>query len=348
MRQSFSHGRTKAVVVEKVKRRTVGAEPAAKVEAPVSVPKTVQKSKTAATTPSGRASRAKAPETGAPAAGAGAAQAGVVLRTLTEEERDARARALVDAREREVEDRKRAEIEAKDRAERDAKEKAERDAAAARKAEEESRRSHDAEAKRKAEDTAAKRLGTPPGEPVTDIAPSEAVAKAPDAGKSATMKAPAAAKARADMESDEGDAKRIIRRPGMPTKVVQAPRGAPRGGVPKQRGRLTVSSATSGEEERTRSVASFRRRMQRLKGGGAEPKEKLLREVILPETITIQELANRMSERAVDVIRLLMKQGVMHKITDVIDADTAQLIAEELGHTVKRVAESTLKKACSI
>ncbi|MFY9626923.1 MAG: translation initiation factor IF-2, partial [Methylocystis sp.] len=66
--------------------------------------------------------------------------------------------------------------------------------------------------------------------------------------------------------------------------------------------------------------------------------------VILPETITIKELANRMSERGVDVIRLLMKQGDMHKITDVIDADTAQLVAEEMGHTVKRVAESDVEE----
>ena len=65
---------------------------------------------------------------------------------------------------------------------------------------------------------------------------------------------------------------------------------------------------------------------------------------MIPEAINIQELANRMSERAVDVIRLLMKQGAMHKITDVIDADTAQLIAEELGHTVKRVAASDVEE----
>ena len=76
----------------------------------------------------------------------------------------------------------------------------------------------------------------------------------------------------------------------------------------------------------------------------AEQKEKLSREVVLPETITIQELANRMSERGVDVIKLLMKQGQMAKITDVIDADTAQLIAEEMGHTVKRVAESDVEE----
>ena len=64
----------------------------------------------------------------------------------------------------------------------------------------------------------------------------------------------------------------------------------------------------------------------------------------IPETITIQELANRMAERAVDVIKLLMKQGQMVKINDVIDADTAQLIAEELGHTVKRVAEADVEE----
>ena len=96
---------------------------------------------------------------------------------------------------------------------------------------------------------------------------------------------------------------------------------------------------------RERSIASFRRRTQRLKGHQSnEPKEKLVREVIIPEVINIQELANRMSERAVDVIRLLMKQGAMHKITDVIDADTAQLVAEEMGHSVRRVAESDVEE----
>src|SRR5213080_2005813 len=73
------------------------------------------------------------------------------------------------------------------------------------------------------------------------------------------------------------------------------------------------------------------------------PKEKLVRDVTIAEALTIQELANRMAERAVDVIRLLMKQGQMVKITDVIDADTAQLVAEELGHSVRRVAESDVE-----
>ncbi|MFZ2157490.1 MAG: translation initiation factor IF-2, partial [Bradyrhizobium sp.] len=104
-------------------------------------------------------------------------------------------------------------------------------------------------------------------------------------------------------------------------------------------------TALTADDVRERSIASFRRRTQRLKGHASnEPKEKLVREVVIPEAINIQELANRMSERAVDVIRLLMKQGAMHKITDVIDADTAQLIAEELGHTVKRVAASDVEE----
>ena len=131
----------------------------------------------------------------------------------------------------------------------------------------------------------------------------------------------------------------------MPQKVlVPTPRPA-RGNDQRNRGRLTVANATSIEEERTRSVASFRRRTQRLKGHGAQDqKEKIAREIVLPEAITIQELANRMSERAVDVIKLLMRQGRMVTLTDVLDADTAELIAEEMGHKVKRVAESDVEE----
>lgn len=75
-----------------------------------------------------------------------------------------------------------------------------------------------------------------------------------------------------------------------------------------------------------------------------ETREKVLREVILPETITIQELSQRMSERAVDVIKFLMKEGQMLKPGDVIDADLAELIAVEFGHTVKRVSESDVEE----
>ena len=148
------------------------------------------------------------------------------------------------------------------------------------------------------------------------------------------------------MDTGEEGGGKGVRKTLLSAKVtanVKSPKSS--GGEERRRGRLTVTNATDGEEERTRSIASFRRRQQRLAGQRpVQQKEKISREVIIPETITIQELANRMAERGVDVIKLLMKQGEMHKITDVIDADTAQLVAEELGHTVKRVAESDIEE----
>ncbi len=305
VRQSFSHGRSKQVVVEKVKRRSVAPAPETKAKAepaPAEAPK----------------KRAAAPKAAAPAAAHVAETpkpSGVVLRSLTEEEMAARAHALADSRVREAEERKIAEEEANIRAARDAIEMTEREAADARKREEDERRKHDEESKRKADEVAKKRLGD---------------------GEEA--KRPAGAAARPALEAEEEEP-RLARRPGA--RPVVAPRPAARAGAPKQRGRLTVINALSAGEVRERSVASFRRRTQRLKGHAAnEPREKLVREVIIPETITIQELANRMAERGVDVIRLLMKQGQMATINDTIDADTAQLIAEEMGHTVRRVAES--------
>jgi translation initiation factor IF-2 len=322
VRQSFSHGRSKAVVVEKVKRRTGPGEKPAAAAAPAAAPVTPIARPQPATTPSGRAlppsAAPKVAEAPAAAPSAPRAPSGVVLRTLTDEEREARARALVDSRSREEEDRRQAEIDAKVRAERQAREQAEREAAEARKREEEARHQREAETKRKAEEEARRRL------------PQEATA------------APGTTR-----PGEPGEERRPplgLRRPGLGLPKPAMPARPARGGE-KSRGRLTVANATSADEERTRSVASFRRRVQRLKGFGAsDQKEKIAREVVLPETITIQELANRMSERAVDVIKLLMRQGEMRKITDVIDADTAQLIAEELGHTVKRVAESDVEE----
>jgi translation initiation factor IF-2 len=313
VRQSFSHGRSKQVVVEKVKRRVIGGE--AKAEAaPAEAPKKGAAGKAAA--PAAKAPAAKAPAAPAPAHGEVPKPSGVVLRTLTEEERAARAHALADARVREAEERRIAEEEARRRATREVSERADREAAEVRKREEDERRRHEEEAKRKAEQEAKKRFGE------------EALAR------------PAA---RPALEADEDEAPRGPRRGGV-SRPAPAPRPS-RSSAQKQRGRLTVVTALRADEERERSVASFRRRVQRLKGhASAEPKEKLVREVTIPETITIQELANRMAERAVDVIRLLMKQGHMATINDVIDADTAQLIAEELGHTVKRVAESDVEE----
>jgi len=354
VRQSFSHGRTKAVVVEKVKRRTLGpgeAKPEVKAEAPAPAP--VAPAPTPAAAPSGRSGSGRFSQAreGSAAQSASRGGSGVVLRTLTEDERDARAVALVEARKREVEERAQAEVEAKHRVEREERDRKEREAAAARLKEEDERHRREDELRRKSEEAAQKRLGdTPAAEhapPSPRSAPRSVVADSaaptqPRRGMPSPLP-PGTGRARLD----EDEEAKTIRRPGGGVRPAVAPKPErTRTADDKRRGRLTVSAATSGEdEERTRSLASFRRRVQRLKGHAAdEPKEKISREVIVPETITIQELANRMAERAVDVIRFLMKQGQMVKITDVIDADTAQLVAEELGHTVKRVAESDVEE----
>ncbi len=318
VRQSFSHGRSKAVVVEKVKRRTLGPGETKPAVAPAPAP--------AAAAP---VAPAPAPKPAAPPK----PPSGVVLRTLTEDERQARERALADARVREEDDRRRVESDAKARSEREAREKTEREAAAERKRAEEERHVKEAEAKRKSEVEARRRL------------PGEAPAGVPGAAPAAPAATAQPAAPVAPRPAGAPGALQPLRRPILAPKLaVPTPRPT-RGAEQKNRGRLTVSSATSEEEERTRSVASFKRRVQRLtRGAQHEQKEKIIREVVLPETITIQELANRMSERGVDVIRFLMRQGDMKKITDVIDADTAQLIAEEFGHTVKRVAESDVEE----
>jgi translation initiation factor IF-2 len=309
VRQSFSHGRTKAVVVEKVKSRVPSRAKAdaATPAAPVKRPATARPA-----TPAPAATTQTVPSPAAKPTG------GMVLRSLTEEEQKARVHALNDARLREAEQRKIAEEEAFVRGLREAAERTEREAAEARKADEEKRRKHDLEAKVKAEQEAKKRFGE---DAVTTARPG----------------------ARPALEPDEDETPRTRRGPGA-ARPAPAPKPA-RGGAQKNRGRLTLVTALSADEERERSVAAFRRRVQRLKGHSAdEPKEKLVREVTIPETITIQELANRMAERSVDVIKLLMKQGHMAQINDVIDADTAQLLAEELGHSVKRVAESDVEE----
>ena len=307
VRQSFSHGRSKQVVVEKVKRRAIGGPAEAKAD-----PTLAETAKKPA--PSTKGAPAAVPAAEAPK------PSGVVLRTLTEEERAARAHALADSRLREAEERKLAEEEARRRAGREVVEKSEREAAEARKREEEERRKHDEETKRKAGEVAKKRFGD------------DTVSKKMPSGRGRVL------------ELDDEEVPRS-RRAGGGARPAAAPRAAPRAADEKRRGRLTVITALTADDVRERSVASFRRRTQRLKGlATAEPKEKLVREVTIPEAITIQELANRMSERAVDVIGLLMKQGQMATINDVIDADTAQLIAEEMGHTVRRVSEADVEE----
>lgn len=392
VRQSFSHGRSKQVVVE-VKRRAAGHE----VKEPVA-PRAPQ-----APAPQAAPPRPAAPSQQAPQRPAG----GMLLRTLSDEEKDARQRALAEARSTEAEARRVAEEDARQRAAAAERERQEREAAAARQRQEEDRRRQEEEQKRRAESAVRQREEHAPRPAAPPAAPREpapqAAAPAPQPtqyyGRPApsgpreftprqpmrdtgarpprldsrpprsdsprpprldssapaepavarpTRQAPSSGAPR--NRSDDVDVKAAFRRPGLGAGAGRGPAPAapktPKTSNDKPRGRLTLATATGGDDERTRSVASFRRRVQRMTGHRASDaqKERVMREVIIPETITIQELANRMTERGVDVIRLLMKQGAMHKITDVIDADTAQLIAEEMGHTVKRVAESDVEE----
>ena len=145
------------------------------------------------------------------------------------------------------------------------------------------------------------------------------------------------------VEAEEEDS-RVKRGPGgkviHPTKPVST-----RPAESRERGKLTINNAFD-QQQRERSLASLKRKRERekLKAMGIQqPRDKIVREVVIPEAITIQELSNRMTERGVDIIKFMMKQGEMHKITDVIDADTAELIVQEFGHTAKRVSEADVE-----
>ena len=319
VRQNFSHGRSKSVVVEKKKKRTLKTDGGAPAPAE-------EKVKPAAPAPKETPAAAVAPEPkkkaeAAPAAEkkpAARARSGVVLRTLTEEEKAARAQALDSARAREGEDRRRAEEEARRFAEEDARREAERAAAAARAAEEAARLAAEQEARARSADD-PKRRGAADDRPAPRAAVKEIIA-------------------------DEGDEEEKPKRSAGHAAPKQP---AARRSEERRRGKLTITKAFDDDGGRQRSLASMRRRVERERKkhmGVQDAPQKVVREVVIPEIITIQELANRMAERAVDVIKILMKQGMMVKITDVIDSDTAQLIAEELGHTVKRVAESDVEE----
>ncbi|MBL6939075.1 MAG: translation initiation factor IF-2 [Alphaproteobacteria bacterium] len=312
VKQSFSHGRTKAVVVEK--KRTLGpTPPPAK---PVAAP-----TKPAAPAP-----------TPAPAAAAPAAPPrGVVLRQLTDEEKARRGAALADARVHEEEARKRAEEEARRRAEEEERLRTEREAALRRKAEEDARKKAEDEARKHADEEVARREKPA----AAGGQPAAAPATATPAG------APGAARHRRPVEEEEEEEATAKKgaKPGAAAKPAAAPKKV--GDDNRRRGKLTVTRALSDDDERVRSVASFRRHLQRVKGAPSAPAGPAgPREVTIPETITVAELANRMARRSVDIIKVLMKNGHMATVNDTIDADTAELVAAEYGHTVRRVAES--------
>src|SRR5471032_379763 len=302
VKQSFSHGRTKAVVVEKKR----SAAP------PAVAPKPVKPAEKPAEKPAAKAPEAKAtPAAAAPARG-------VVLRQLSDEEKARRATALADARVSDSEARRIAETEARRRAVEEEQLKLERAAAEKRKIEEEARKAADELAKKRAEQEAARRF------------------EAPKAGEAAAGEAP---RRRLENEEEEEGGSKKIGGKLVPAKAP-APKKVPEG--ERRRGKLTVTRALSDDDERVRSVASYKRHLQRVnKGHQQQPAGPAgPRDIIVPETITVADLANRMARRTVDVIKVLMKNGMMATPNDIIDADTAELVATEYGHVVKRVAES--------
>src|SRR5581483_2098063 len=296
VRQSFSHGRSKSVVVEKKKKRTI-------------------------TGPAGPETEEGAQEAAAERLVADAAQK---LGGLSTDELDARRRALEAARER-------AELEAQERARLEAlqpppppepvKEEP----------------PPPPEPAPEPVETTAEAVPPPPVEPKTREPEKAKVAEPPKRGEQIAKRSGRALELEPEAEEDSRVKKKGAKAPKSPVKA---------GDERRERIKLTINNAFD-EAQRERSLASLKRRREREKlrqAGVVQPRDKVMREVIIPEVITIQELANRMTERAVDVIKLLMAQGAMHKINDVIDADTAELIVREFGHTPKRVSEADVEE----
>ncbi|MDA4846294.1 translation initiation factor IF-2 [Hoeflea poritis] len=307
VRQDMGRGRTKAVVVETRKRRISRPEDDKSGSIAGGI-----KPKPAA------AERAKAKPKAEPAREAAKS---TVLKELSASEMDARKRALENAKIRDAEERKQAEEDAKLRAEQEAQ----------RKIEEEARLKAEEEERAKAEQQPAEQPATAEADPAVPAEPP-------------VVDRPSRA-ARHEESADDSRAKPAQQR-GKPARPETPRPSRPRGDDSRRRGKLTLNAALNEDgNQRGRSLSAMRRRQEKMKRAMVqEPREKIAREVTLPETITIQELSQRMAERSVDVIKYLMKEGQMMKPGDVIDADLAELIAGEFGHTVKRVAESDIEE----
>ncbi|MEJ0011439.1 MAG: translation initiation factor IF-2 [Bauldia sp.] len=326
VRQTFSHGRTNTVQVERKKRRITlpGEKPEAVAAAPAPAPRPVE----APVAPAPVAAR-PAP---APEPVLSPSRAGLVLRQLSTDEIDARARALADAKVHEAEERRAAIDNAARRAAENERLTRERAEAERRKAEEDARHQTEDSVKARAEEAARRRFGEEAAKNATATA-----AAAP-----AARPAPGAARTLKEVEETDDDRPGSALRGRVKAKTTTEPKPVKRVVDDRRRGKLTLSTALD-DTERARSLASIRRRRERERAKQDGPREKVMREVVIPERITVAELANRMSERVVDVVKHFMKQGQIVQATDFIEPDTAQIIAEDMGHTVRRVAESDVE-----
>jgi len=333
VRQDMGRGRTKAVVVETRKRRPLRAED----EKPITPiaprqPETAPAQSNAARPQPSSITRVHQPVAPQPNTTQRPPRVNV-LHDLSAEEMEARRRALVEAQAREVE-------EAKRRAEEEARRQAEAEQARLARIEQAAR-----EAETASEAKAQEEVPATPA-PAAAARPAVEPVRAPVA----PVAAPAVRGRKVD--DDDDDDRSASRGPaGRGRVAVPAPAkvpARPKGEEDRRRGKLTITTVSDDEEggsSRGRSLSAMRRRQEKFRRSQMqEPREKVVREVVLPETITIQELSQRMSERAVDVIKYLMKEGQMMKPGDVIDADLAELIAGEFGHTVKRVSESDVEE----
>ncbi len=314
IRQSFSHGRSKAVAVEVRKKRTIGQGGAPVPEVMEAAPQ-VQ-----------AAPVAPAPVPPAPVP----APEPAPHHQLTDDEKQHRLHALQAARKAEEENKRLAQIRAEEEAKR---------------AEEE--RIRLSLLPPEPEPAPVQEEALPPASEPAPAAKSETpAAKQPASTEPARVPKPAGHGQEVD-EDDESSEKRRPGRGGAPAHKAPAP--AKSRMEPKRRpGKLTVSAALDEEDrgERGRSMAAVKRarERERLKQLEAQKAaEKMSREVVIPETINVQELANRMATRGAEVIKTLMRMGVMATINQVIDADTAELVVSEFGHTAKRVSDADVE-----
>ncbi|AVW92495.1 translation initiation factor IF-2 [Celeribacter baekdonensis] len=308
VKQSFSHGRTKSVVVETKRKRVV-----------------VPKAGSAKPSASG-AGKAHYGDPSKRPAGISDAEMERRMKALaaakSAEVQDAKNRAEEEKAREEERERRRREIEEK------AREEAEREAALKAKEEEEARAKQEAEDAKKREAQAQAQAKKP------------AAAAAPKVDDD-----PAAAQVALQKQMDRGG------RPATPAPRAREREETDRNNRNKvadnrRSGKLTVNQAlTGGEGSRHRSMASMKRKQERMrqKAMGNEQREKVVREVRVPEAIVVSELANRMAERVADVVKSLMNMGMMVTQNQSIDADTAELIVEEFGHRILRVSDADVE-----
>jgi len=377
VRQDMGRGRTKAVVVETRKRRPLRPEdekpitPAASVapvRAPEPAPAPVVQARPQQPAPAPRVHQgnnnnsSQRPQQPYQPPRQNDRPRPVVLNHLSPEEMDARRRALAESQARDAQDAIRRAEEDKRRAAEEVVRKAAEAEEAARRAAEDAIRQAEAPAA-VAEPVVAAAAPAPAVAEARSDAPrsQQPASSAPGARRPDAAGAPAAARpapgaavpgaVRGRREEKEDDDRGAPRGAPARGRVVRPEPAKPVTTRPKteeerRRGKLTITTADADGDEnaRGRSLSAMRRRQEKFRRSQMqETREKISREVVLPETITIQELSQRMSERAVDVIKYLMKEGHMMKPGDVIDADLAELIAGEFGHTVRRVSESDVE-----